>query len=108
MFKDKYKANFIDLVHGNIHVTEDEIKVVDHYIFQKLRKIKQLGKTHLIYPSAVHTRFSHSLGVMHVAGRIFEALLRDIFYSRKNDIRSIEDSAHGNNKIVELQKKIPW
>ena len=63
-----------DSIHGDIQLTEHEIKIVDTPEFQRLRRIKQLGMTYLVYPSANHTRFEHSLGVMHIAGRIAKKL----------------------------------
>lgn len=50
--------------------------MINQPVFQRLRRIRQLGWTDLIYPGATHTRFEHSLGVMHVASRMFDALLR--------------------------------
>lgn len=44
--------------------------------FSRLRRIKQLGLVHYVYPSAVHTRFEHSVGVMHLAGKVAEHLNR--------------------------------
>lgn len=66
----------IDPVHGAIEITENEQPFLDHPAFQRLRKIKQLSNVHLAFPSAVHTRFAHSLGVMHVATRLFDTLIR--------------------------------
>ncbi len=63
-----------DSIHGDIRLMEHEIKIVDTPEFQRLRRIKQLGMTYLVYPSANHTRFEHSLGVMHIAGRIAKKL----------------------------------
>jgi len=57
-----------DPVHGYIKVYNHERCIIDSLAFQRLRRLKQLSTTHLVYPGAVHTRFSHSLGVMHVAG----------------------------------------
>jgi HD superfamily phosphohydrolase len=48
-----------DPVHGDIFLTKLEIAMVDSRAFQRLRRIRQLGNTHLVYPGAVHTRFSH-------------------------------------------------
>ncbi|WP_414834567.1 protein kinase domain-containing protein [Bacillus altitudinis] len=64
-----------DPIHGYIGLTNEEREIVDHPIFQRLRRIKQLSTTYLVYPGATHDRFSHSLGVMHVATRIFDELI---------------------------------
>lgn len=47
----------------NIPMTPMLQQIIDHPAFQRLRQIRQLGPTHLVYPGAVHTRFEHSLGV---------------------------------------------
>ena len=59
-----------DPIHGYIELSELEEKVVDTADFQRLRRIKQLAMSYLIYPGATHTRFEHSLGTMKVAGEI--------------------------------------
>src|SRR6516165_2820331 len=61
-------------VHGFIRFSENERTIVDHWIFRRLRHIKQLALTYLVYPGAMHTRFEHSLGVMELATRAFEAI----------------------------------
>ncbi len=54
-----------DPVYGFISVTNETLfDIIEHPYFQRLRRIKQLGLTHLIYPGALHTRFHHSLGTM--------------------------------------------
>lgn len=62
-------------VHGFIGLTDLERKVIDQSAFQRLRRIKQLAWTDYVYPGASHSRFEHSLGVMHIAGRLFEAVV---------------------------------
>jgi HD superfamily phosphohydrolase len=56
-----------DPVHGDIHLTRLEMAIVDSPSFQRLRRVRQLGTTHLVYPGATHTRFAHSLGAVKVA-----------------------------------------
>lgn len=63
-----------DPIHGFISLTKDEQRIIDTPPFQRLRRIRQLATTYLLYPSAEHTRFPHSLGVMHVSNLIFEKL----------------------------------
>jgi len=66
-----------DPVHGYITVSEAERSVLDTPQMQRLRRIRQLSAAYQAYPGAEHTRFHHSLGVMHVAGGI-AARLRDL------------------------------
>src|SRR5438105_4063086 len=59
-------------VHGFIKLSEWEMEIVAHPVFQRLRRIRQLAWTDLVYPGAMHTRFEHSLGVMHTATMMFD------------------------------------
>jgi HD superfamily phosphohydrolase len=72
--KAEYKERFFDPVHGFIHVSFEEKKLLEHPAFVRLQYLHQLGVTYLVYPGATHTRFEHSLGVMHVASRIYDQL----------------------------------
>lgn len=65
---------FRDPIHGFVRVDSDERKVIDSRPFQRLRHIHQLALTYLVYPSASHKRFEHSLGVMELASRVFDAI----------------------------------
>ncbi|MBU1010836.1 MAG: HD domain-containing protein [Bacteroidetes bacterium] len=61
------KKIFNDPVYGFIGIPDELLfDLVEHPDFQRLRRIKQLGLTHLVYPGALHTRFHHSLGAMHL------------------------------------------
>ena len=60
----------------NATITPRMVDVIDHPAFQRLRSVRQLGPTHLVYPGAVHTRFEHSLGVFDMARHYLLALLR--------------------------------
>jgi HD superfamily phosphohydrolase len=64
-----------DPVHGDIFITELEQVFIDTEPVQRLRRIKQLGNTHLVYPGATHSRFSHSLGAIRVAQDLMDAVL---------------------------------
>lgn len=70
----KEHNEFRDPIHGFIVLTSDERKVVNSRAFQRLRHIHQLALTWLVYPAATHKRFEHCLGVMDLAGRVFDVL----------------------------------
>lgn len=64
-----------DPVYGFITVPYPIVfDIIEHPFFQRLRRIKQLGLTHLVYPGALHTRFHHTLGAMHLTGLAVEEL----------------------------------
>lgn len=65
-----------DPLHGAIAVAPAEVDVVDHPFVQRLRGVRQMGFSELPFPSAVHTRYSHSLGCMELAGRAFDSAFR--------------------------------
>lgn len=64
-----------DPIHGFIELTELELEIVDSVPFQRLRNIKQLATTYLVYHGAEHTRFGHSIGVMHLVTRAFRSAI---------------------------------
>ena len=72
----KYRHEFRDPIHNFLTVSTDERDVIDSPPFQRLRYIHQLAFTFLVYPGATHRRFEHSLGVMELAGRVFDVLTR--------------------------------
>jgi uncharacterized protein len=65
-----------DAVHGDIEMDSLEVELMDTPEFQRLRGIKQLGTAYLVFPSAVHTRFEHSLGTSWMAHRILQSIER--------------------------------
>ena len=64
-----------DPIYGFITVPDTLVlRLIDHPWFQRLRYIKQLGMGHLVYPGALHTRFHHALGAMHLMGQAIDTL----------------------------------
>ncbi|MBK7443439.1 MAG: HD domain-containing protein [Bacteroidetes bacterium] len=64
-----------DPVYGFITIPYEIIfDIVEHPWFQRLRRIQQLGLSHLVYPGAMHTRFHHALGAMHLMGKAIHVL----------------------------------
>lgn len=64
----RFSKKVRDNVYGNIYLDPLSLKFVDTEQFQRLRDLKQLGLTYMVYPGAVHSRFEHSLGVFSLAG----------------------------------------
>ena len=88
--------NIQDALHGYIELSHEEVEVLDSSEMQRLRRIKQLGLSSLVYTSATHTRFQHSLGVMHLAGKFSKSLGLD--ENKKKELRIaglLHDSGHG-------------
>lgn len=66
---------FNDPVYGFITIPDELIfEVVEHSWFQRLRRIRQLGLTSMVYPGALHTRFHHAIGAMHLMHLAIETL----------------------------------
>lgn len=63
-----------DPIHQYIDIPEEELSIMNTSEFQRLRRIKQLGFSSTVYPSATHTRFAHSLGVMYLAGELADSI----------------------------------
>lgn len=63
-----------DNLHGTIDMTTLEDAVMAHPFFQRLRRVRALAFLHFVFPGATHSRFEHSLGVLHLAGQAWERL----------------------------------
>ena len=70
---DKYR----DPIHGFIEVSDLENKIINSAPFQRLRNIKQLAMTYLVFHGAEHTRFGHSIGVMHLVSKAFLSAVKN-------------------------------
>lgn len=66
-----------DPIHNFIRIETEERRILDSRPFQRLRHIHQLAMTYLVYPGATHRRFEHSLGVMELAGRVFDIVTKE-------------------------------
>ena len=86
-FKKKKIIN--DPVYGFISIPDGLVfSLIEHPWFQRLRYIKQLGMTHLVYPGALHTRFHHALGAMHLM-----CLAIDTLRNKGHEISEEEEQA---------------
>ena len=112
----KKYLEIVDPIHDFIRIYEPEIKVIDTAIFQRLRRIRQLAGAHLVYPGAQHSRFEHSLGVMHIAGQAAE-VLKDKGFLNSDDVANLRlggllhDVGHGPfshlfEEVLQKKKKI--
>lgn len=64
-----------DPIYGFVTLPDDFIyDLINHPYFQRLRRIKQLGMTNLVYPGALHTRFHHAIGAMYLMGEAINVL----------------------------------
>lgn len=61
-------------IHDYVDLFPEEIAIIDLPAFQRLRRCRQLGFAHLLFPGATHTRFEHSVGTLHVAQRMIEGV----------------------------------
>jgi HD superfamily phosphohydrolase len=67
-----YWGEIKDPVHGYVYITEEERALIDSYPVQRLHRLRQLAGAEYVYPGANHTRFEHSIGVMHLASSVAE------------------------------------
>jgi len=112
--EDEFRHKIIiDSVHGDISLSKLETELIDTPTFQRLKGIKQLGFAHTVYPGARHTRFEHSLGVMHIMSRILESLRsKDNDAISEGHFRKLRIAAllHdiGHYPYSHLMEKIDW
>ena len=85
-----------DPLWGNVRVDEDAAEILDAPQFQRLRRVKQLGFAHLVYPGGVHNRFLHALGVYHLVSRAISRLERD------GHLEALEAEDMGELPVVRL------
>ena len=85
----KKQIIFNDPIYGFITVPDSFIlKIINHPYFLRLQRIRQLGLTSLVYPGALHTRFQHAMGAMHLTIKAVETL-------RSKDVEITKDEERG-------------
>jgi hypothetical protein len=91
-----------DPIFGFITINDWEREIINHRVFQRLRRIKQLAWTDMVYPGATHTRFEHSLGVMHIATEMFDSIVQKSKELLKSDLSFTEDGFGRDRVLVRL------
>lgn len=102
MTQNKNRKFINDPVYGFITLSGKPVfQIIEHPYFQRLRRITQLGLTHLVYPGAIHTRFHHALGCMHLMKQAI-VVLKEKGHTITNDEKEsallailIHDIGHG-------------
>lgn len=89
-----------DPIHGLIEYSSLEEQVFSSRAMQRLRGIHQLAMAYLLYPGALHTRFDHSLGVMHVAGEMAKSL--NSYYEEHHYKKVLEDEEVEDVRLAAL------
>ena len=87
-FRDamRFEKTFRIAVSGDVLLTNLELRIVDTADFQRLRNVRQLGTVNFVFPTALHTRFDHSLGTLSMAERMLSAIM--------NNTSSADDERH--------------
>ena len=91
-----------DPVHGFIAYNDWERTIIDHSAFQRLRRIRQLALSELVYPGSNHTRFAHGLGTMDVATRMFDSIVSKQWDYLRNVRKYDEAGIRRDRQIVRL------
>jgi len=89
-------------IHGFITVNDWERAIVSEPSFQRLRRIRQLAWTDYVYPGAMHTRFEHSLGVMHTATLLYDAIRQNSREVLESELAYNEDGLKRDRQLVRL------
>ncbi|WP_429083718.1 HD domain-containing protein [Aeromonas bivalvium] len=103
-FEKELVGKILDPIHGIIRLSALEICFIDHPLFQRLRNIKQNTFLYKVFPSAMHSRFEHSLGVMHLSYEILKNLnLNSYRYKNKYSDGSVFDDIE-NLPLTNIQE----
>ena len=102
MTSSNKKKIFNDPIYGFVSIPDElHFDIIEHPYFQRLRRIKQVSMTNLVYPGANHTRFAHSLGAMHLMRRAVHLLRGKGYEITDEELEAaslailLHDSGHG-------------
>lgn len=90
-------------LHGGIKVNHQEVDVIDHKLFQRLRFISQNDVLQFAFSGATHNRFSHSIGAMHVAGRFFDSAIENTLTKYKKITYTLSD---GEKEAIDYFRQV--
>jgi HD superfamily phosphohydrolase len=88
-----------DPIYGFISFNDWEKRIINHPALQRLRRIKQLALTEMVYPGVTHTRFEHSLGVMHFATMMYDSIV-------KNNLNLLKDRLSYNDAGLNTDRQL--
>ena len=89
-------------LHGFVTLWDWEREIINHPAYQRLRRIRQLAWTDQVYPGAMHTRFEHSLGVMHVASAMYDRLVQNSKSLLVDELGFDEGGINNDRRLVRL------
>lgn len=91
-----------DVIYGFIKIDEQERDIINDPAFQRLRRIRQLSLTEMVYPGANHTRFEHSLGVMQMATDMYDCICEKSRDTLKTFLEMDDSGIKRWRKVVRL------
>ncbi len=97
-----YTLRIRDLVHGTILFTKEEVALINHPFFQRLRQIRQNDVAFYVYPSMNTSRFEHTLGVCRVAGMMAETLTKSPKWREYSEALKRETGIKSKKDFVKL------
>jgi uncharacterized protein len=89
-------------VYGFITISDWEREIISQPAFQRLRRIRQLAWTDYVYPGAMHTRFEHSLGVMHMVTLLYRGVVERSKEILRSELGYNEDGLRRHEQLVRL------
>src|SRR5262245_9736371 len=89
-------------IYGFIALDDWERDIISQPAFQRLRRIRQLAWTDQVYPAAMHTRFEHSLGVMHMATALYDGVVQRSGDMLRNELGYKDAGINRHRQLVRL------